>query len=79
MEFVRSREVDAIKARLNHPVIDSDGHSIEYLPVVAEIPVADQSITLDTVPPTMSPCVRQRVYPSDGGSGHTRGSRSPRG
>lgn len=37
MEFVRSREVDAIKARLDHPVIDSDGHSVEYLPVVAEI------------------------------------------
>jgi predicted TIM-barrel fold metal-dependent hydrolase len=37
MEFVRSREVDAIKARLDHPVIDSDGHAVEYIPVVAEI------------------------------------------
>jgi predicted TIM-barrel fold metal-dependent hydrolase len=37
MEFVRSREVDAIKARLDHPVIDSDGHAVEYLPLVQEI------------------------------------------
>src|SRR5688572_28991684 len=37
MEFVRSREIDAIKARLDHPVIDSDGHCVEYLPIVGEI------------------------------------------
>jgi hypothetical protein len=37
MELVRSREVDAIKAKLDHPVIDSDGHAVEYLPVVREI------------------------------------------
>ena len=37
MEFVRSREVDAIKARLDHPVIDSDGHAVEYVPIVQEI------------------------------------------
>ena len=37
MEFVPSREVDAIKARLDHPVIDSDGHAVEYVPVVQEI------------------------------------------
>lgn len=37
MEFVRSREVDAIKARLDHPVLDSDGHAVEYVPVVQEI------------------------------------------
>lgn len=37
MELVRSREVDAVKARLDHPVIDSDGHAVEYVPLVAEI------------------------------------------
>jgi len=37
MEFVRSREVDAIKARLDHPIIDSDGHAVEYIPLVQEI------------------------------------------
>ena len=34
--FAPSPEVAAIKADLDHPVIDSDGHAIEYLPVVAE-------------------------------------------
>src|ERR1700730_5636404 len=26
----------AIRSRLNHPVIDSDGHTVEYLPLVME-------------------------------------------
>jgi hypothetical protein len=29
--------VDQIRARLDHPIIDSDGHAIEYLPVVRDI------------------------------------------
>jgi predicted TIM-barrel fold metal-dependent hydrolase len=37
MELIRPREVEAIKARLDHPVIDSDGHAVEYIPLVAEI------------------------------------------
>ena len=37
MEFVASDEVRRIKARLDHPVIDSDGHAIEYLPLVRDI------------------------------------------
>lgn len=37
MELVRSREVDAIKARLDHPIIDSDGHLVEHLPVVQDL------------------------------------------
>jgi predicted TIM-barrel fold metal-dependent hydrolase len=37
MELIRSREVDAVKSRLDHPVIDSDGHAVEYIPLVAEI------------------------------------------
>jgi predicted TIM-barrel fold metal-dependent hydrolase len=35
MSDVRSR-VEQIRARLGHPVIDSDGHDIEYLPLVRE-------------------------------------------
>jgi predicted TIM-barrel fold metal-dependent hydrolase len=31
------RTVEAIRAELDHPVIDSDGHAIEYLPVLLEI------------------------------------------
>jgi predicted TIM-barrel fold metal-dependent hydrolase len=37
MEFVPSDDVRRIKARLDHPVIDSDGHAIEYLPLVRDI------------------------------------------
>ena len=37
MEFVPSDEVRRIKAALDHPVIDSDGHAIEYLPLVRDI------------------------------------------
>jgi predicted TIM-barrel fold metal-dependent hydrolase len=37
MQFVPSDEVRRIKARLEHPVIDSDGHAIEYLPLVRDI------------------------------------------
>jgi len=35
MEGTRAR-VDKIRARLDHPIIDSDGHDIEYLPLVRE-------------------------------------------
>ncbi len=31
-----SASAEAIRARLDHPVIDSDGHDIEYLPLVRE-------------------------------------------
>jgi predicted TIM-barrel fold metal-dependent hydrolase len=37
MEFVASDDVRRIKSRLDHPIIDSDGHAIEYLPVVRDI------------------------------------------
>lgn len=37
MDFVPSDEVRRIKAGLDHPVIDSDGHAIEYLPLVRDI------------------------------------------
>ena len=32
-----NREVERIRARLDHPVIDADGHLIEYLPVVYDL------------------------------------------
>lgn len=34
--YIPSDEVAAIRARLDHPVIDGDGHLIEYLPVVRD-------------------------------------------
>lgn len=36
MNFVRSDEVDAIRKELDHPVIDGDGHLIEYNPLVRD-------------------------------------------
>ena len=35
--FVPSDEVTAIRNRLDHPVVDSDGHLLEFLPLVRDI------------------------------------------
>ncbi len=36
MNYVRSDAVEAIRKQLDHPVIDGDGHLIEYLPLVRD-------------------------------------------
>jgi predicted TIM-barrel fold metal-dependent hydrolase len=36
-EFVPSDAVAAIKRRLDHPVVDGDGHLIEYMPLVTDL------------------------------------------
>lgn len=36
MPYTRSSKVEAIRKRLDHPIIDSDGHDIEYLPLVRD-------------------------------------------
>jgi predicted TIM-barrel fold metal-dependent hydrolase len=41
MNYVRSDAVVAIRKRLNHPVIDGDGHLIEYLPLVRDFLVEE--------------------------------------
>ncbi len=41
MNFVPSDEVAAIRRRIDHPVIDSDGHLIEYLPLVRDFLVEE--------------------------------------
>ena len=41
MQFIRSDEVDRIRARLPHPVIDGDGHLIEYTPTVRDFIAED--------------------------------------
>jgi len=35
--FAAPAEIAAIRACLDHPVIDSDGHAVEYLPVVRDV------------------------------------------
>ena len=41
MNFVPSDEVAAIRNRIEHPIIDSDGHLIEYLPLVRDFVVEE--------------------------------------
>ena len=41
MEFIRTDRVEAIRKRIDHPIIDSDGHLIEYLPLVRDFLVED--------------------------------------
>jgi len=36
-EFERTAEVEAIRARLDHPVIDGDGHLTEHLPLLFDL------------------------------------------
>ena len=36
MNFVRSDEVEKIRKQIDHPVIDGDGHLIEYTPLVRD-------------------------------------------
>jgi len=53
VNFVPSDEVSAIRAAIDHPVIDSDGHLIEYLPLVRDFIVeeggADIAEAFDTM------------------------------
>ena len=37
MTFAPPAEIEAIRSGLDHPIIDADGHAIEYLPVVRDV------------------------------------------
>ena len=41
MDFAPGRKVEQIKAELDHPVIDGDGHLIEFYPVVRDLLVEE--------------------------------------
>ncbi|MCE2391504.1 MAG: amidohydrolase family protein [Proteobacteria bacterium] len=41
MNFVRSDRVAAIRSRIDHPVIDGDGHLLEYTPLIRDIIAED--------------------------------------
>ena len=41
VNFVPSADVEAIRDRIDHPIIDSDGHLIEYLPLVRDFLVEE--------------------------------------
>src|SRR5215467_4091612 len=36
MAFVQNSKSAAVRAKLNHPVIDSDGHSLDYRPALID-------------------------------------------
>lgn len=46
MQFVRSDAVERIRQRIDHPVIDGDGHLIEYQPLVRDflVEIAGESV-----------------------------------
>ena len=39
--YLPSADVRAIRERIDHPIIDSDGHLVEYLPLVRDFLVED--------------------------------------
>lgn len=41
MNFIKSREVDRVRRLIDHPIIDSDGHFIEFYPVVRDFLVEE--------------------------------------
>src|ERR1700712_775710 len=41
MSYLPSDEVSEIRSKIHHPVIDSDGHLIEYIPVVRDFIAED--------------------------------------
>jgi len=41
MNFIQSDEVEAIRNRIDHPIIDSDGHLVEFLPLVRDFIVEE--------------------------------------
>ena len=43
-------EVRRIRARLDHPIIDSDGHLIEFLPLVRDLLVDLAGKSLESTP-----------------------------
>ncbi|HUJ64886.1 MAG TPA: amidohydrolase family protein, partial [Acidimicrobiales bacterium] len=46
MNFLPSDQVAAIRDRIDHPIIDSDGHLIEYLPLVRDFLVEEAGETV---------------------------------
>ena len=62
--FARNEPVEQIRAQLDHPVIDADGHLIEYMPLVDEMvrEVAD-----DAVADRYRQFMRRALAPEDGG------------
>lgn len=48
MNFVRTHAVDRIRQAIDHPIIDSDGHFLEYYPVVRDFLVEEAGESVAT-------------------------------
>ena len=62
--FVPSDEVARIRARLDHPVIDADGHLLEFLPLVNDIV---REVAGDSVADRYQQFMRRALAPDDAG------------
>ena len=62
--FVPSDEVARIRARLDHPVIDADGHLLEFLPLVNDLV---REVAGDGVADRYQQFMRRALAPDDAG------------
>jgi predicted TIM-barrel fold metal-dependent hydrolase len=62
--FPRNERAEEIRAQLDHPVIDADGHLIEYMPLVDEMV---REIADDAVADRYRAFMRRALAPDDGG------------
>ncbi len=62
--FVPSDEVARIRARIDHPVIDADGHLLEFLPLVNDIV---REVAGDGVADRYQQFMRRALAPDDAG------------
>ena len=62
--FVPSDEVARIRARIDHPVIDADGHLLEFLPLVNDIV---REVAGDRVADRYQQFMRRALAPDDAG------------
>jgi predicted TIM-barrel fold metal-dependent hydrolase len=62
--FVPSDEVARIRARIDHPVIDADGHLLEFLPLVNDIV---REVAGDSVADRYQQFMRRALAPDDAG------------
>src|SRR3954468_9863208 len=67
MNFLPSDDVAAIRSRIDHPIIDSDGHLIEYLPLVRDFIVEEAGADIADAFDQMTRSARARSSVPDPG------------
>ena len=64
LQFTPSDEVARIRARLDHPVIDGDGHLLEFLPLVNDLV---REVAGDAIADRYQRFMRRALAPDDAG------------